>query len=129
MGTGAWFKTGWAPDPLFSLHRLHVPCKRRLPLVKAVLCEFALTNCLWPFLLRASSITSAAVLYVDLNSTNPTPPYPNRITAATNIQDAVDAANVGDQVLVNDGVYQNGGRTITGYSLTNRVRSSTMRFG
>ena len=49
-------------------------------------------------------------------------PYTNWVAAATNIQDAVDAAVAGDTVLVSNGVYGSGGALTPGAdSLTSRV--------
>jgi hypothetical protein len=63
-------------------------------------------------LLVAVSKLSAATLYVSQTSANPTPPYATWTTAATNIQDAVNAAQQDAIVLVTNGVYA-GGVTIS----------------
>jgi hypothetical protein len=47
----------------------------------------------------------AQVHYVDINNTNPTPPYANWATAANSLQAAVDAAVAGDEVVVTNGIY------------------------
>ena len=62
----------------------------------------------------------AVTRYVDLNSSTPTPPYLNWTTAATNIQNAIDAAADGDLILVTNGIYQTGGLVVHG-DITNRI--------
>jgi len=58
--------------------------------------------------------------FVSLAGQDPTAPYTNWLTAATNIQDAIDVANLGEPVVVSNGVYRTGGRVVYD-ALTNRV--------
>ena len=62
----------------------------------------------------------AGTLYVDLNSANPQSPFADWSTAATNIQDAVDAAAASDTIVVTNGIYATGGRTMSD-TTTNRL--------
>ena len=62
----------------------------------------------------------ASVLFVDVNSTNPLPPYTGWGTASTDIQSAIDVSTDGDLILVTTVFYSMGGRVVYG-SLTNRV--------
>jgi hypothetical protein len=68
----------------------------------------------------AVGLLLAGVHYVNVGSTNATPPYTNWATAATNIQDAVDAAVAGEEIVVTNGIYANAGRSVDGVT-SNRV--------
>ena len=62
---------------------------------------------------------SAATNYVWQSSPSPAPPFDDWSTAAHTIQEALDAAAPGDEILVTNGVYQSGARELCGMS--NRV--------
>src|SRR5437879_893764 len=71
-------------------------------------------------LLPGTKSALSAIRYVDSNSANPSSPYTNWATAAAAIQDAVDAASSGDEIMVTNGIYVTGGRAVYG-TMTNRV--------
>ena len=57
-------------------------------------------------LLFLSKIAHAATVYVDVDGSNPTPPYSSWNTASTTIQDALFSATSGDNILVTNGNYR-----------------------
>ena len=82
-------------------------CSKR----KVLLCLLVLTNV-------AGAL--GATRYVWQSNPNPAAPYTNWATAAVIIQEAVDAADTGDLILVTNGIYASGGRSVHGL-MTNRV--------
>src|SRR5262249_49842050 len=72
------------------------------------------------FGMATSPPVQVVVHCVSPGSISPLAPYSDWAAAATNIQDAIDAATNGDFVLVTNGVYGSGGKVIAG-DLTNRV--------
>ena len=67
-----------------------------------------------------SAVAQLVVHCVDVAGANPVPPYSTWATAATNIQDAITAAAAGEVVLVTNGLYAVGGKSMDG-TITNRV--------
>jgi hypothetical protein len=76
------------------------------------------------FLARAAGAT---LHYVDVNNITPSSPYVSWSTAATNIQDAVDLAESGDEILVTNGVYQTGVRAVNGLNRVAVTKPVTVR--
>lgn len=82
------------------------------------------STAIWTTLLTSLLLVAradAAFLYVNVSNAVPVAPYTNWLSAATNIQEAVDYASVGDTVLVSNGVYAVGGSKAFNGLLTNRV--------
>ncbi len=99
------------PHPLPVTPRSQVSIRSRKVITRISLMNNSLGLTAIILLLAVSSL-SAATHYVSLGSTNPTPPYTNWVTAATNIQQAMNVAATNDAVLVTNGVYP-GGVTVT----------------
>jgi hypothetical protein len=72
------------------------------------------------FGMATSTVAQVTIHVVDAAGGNPVAPYSNWDTAATNIQDAIDAGGAGDFVIVTNGLYAAGGKAMAG-TLTNRV--------
>ncbi len=91
---------------------------QRVPALRKLLYRGLVAACCTTLL--TLPVSGATVHYVNGGNPSPTPPYTNWATAAQTIQDAVDVASAGDQILVTNGVYSSGGRAVV-REMTNRV--------
>jgi hypothetical protein len=72
------------------------------------------------FGMATSPVGQVVIHAVDAAGANPVSPYSTWATAATNTQDAINAAVAGDIVLVTNGIYATGGKAMNG-DLISRV--------
>lgn len=79
-----------------------------------------LRNIILVILVVVSWSAPAVTRYANQGNPTPAPPFDSWLTAATNIQDAIDAAVDGDLILVTNGFYATGGQEVYP-GLTNRV--------
>ncbi len=70
--------------------------------------------------MATSQVVRVVVRCVNISGGAPNPPFSNWPSAARDIQTAIDAAAIGDIVLVTNGAYDSGGKVMSG-DLTNRI--------
>lgn len=68
-----------------------------------------------------SAVVTVNVACVDPANATPSAPYSSWATAASSLQDAIDASASGTVVLVTNGIFGSGGRLTPGDSTTNRI--------
>ena len=88
--------------------------------VRRFLTKDGLVTIIAGFLAFSPALAWGNMYYVNGNNPTPLAPYTNWTSAAISIQDAIDSAAPGDTVLVTNGIYQTGGRVVSGL-MTNRV--------
>ena len=71
-----------------------------------------------------ATLNFATIRYVNVANGSPAAPYLTWATAATVIQDAIDAGGPGDHIIVTNGTYSVGGYAVNGSTLVNRVAAN-----